>query len=258
MPTFLNEGCVFGPVLSRRLGLSLGVNLNASDGKRCTFDCLYCENGLNEQRRTTTPLPTCAQIGAALEARLSEMAGEGRLPDVITLAGNGEPTLNPEFCEVVDVACALRDRFAPSSRIAVLSNATMADRPRVHAALERVDDNILKLDTVDAAYVRLLDRPQVPYDVGRVVETLASFHGHVIVQTIFVTGSVGGVDLDNTKERYVASWLEALRRIGPEAVTVYTVARDVPVAGVEKAPREAIDAICARVRALGIACTAAY
>ena len=240
--TIIYPSPIFGPVISRRLGVSLGINLQPDDGKMCSFDCIYCECGLNADFRPKHRRPAKEVVAAELEKKLQAMAAEENLPDVLTFAGNGEPTGHPDFLDIIRETIRLRDTYCPKAKVTVLSNATMCGKENVREALMMVDNNILKLDTVDAAYVRLLDRPQVPYDVGRVVETLASFHGHVIVQTIFVTGSVGGVDLDNTKERYVAPWLEALRRIGPEAVTVYTVARDVPVAGVEKAPREAIDA----------------
>lgn len=258
MSTFLNDSPIFGPVLSRRFGVSLGVNLMPATGKICTFDCLYCENGLNADRRTKDGYPDATTIVPALEGRLADIAEKGDPLDEICLAGNGEPTANPAFPEVVDAALKLRERYVSTAKVAVLSNGTMAARPAVHDALMRVDRNVLKLDTVDANYIALLDRPQVPYDVERQIETFASFGGNVIVQTIFVRGAYEGRSLDNTDEAHVAPWLEAIRRIGPKAVTVYTVARDTPVKGVEKAPREALDEITKRVRALGIPCSTSY
>ena len=152
----------------------------------------------------------------------------------------------------------LRDEIAPSCRIAVLSNGTRADVPAVHDALMLVDDNILKLDTADRSYIQLLDRPVGPYDVEHQIETFASFGGHVIVQTMFLTGSFDGHDLDNTGERYVGPWLDALQRIRPQEVTIYTVARDTPVPGLEKASPAILDGIAERVRALGIPCQVSY
>ena len=149
MSTFLNASPIFGPVRSRRLGLSLGVNMMPASGKICTFDCIYCENGLNAERPCHEPHNTAAVVLDALEAKLREMAAEGELPDVITFAGNGEPTAAPEFPQAIAGAIALRDELAPNTKIAVLSNGTRADRPQVHDALMMVDDNILKLDTVD-------------------------------------------------------------------------------------------------------------
>ena len=258
MATFLNDSPVFGPVRSRRLGVSLGVNLMPATGKRCTFDCAYCENGLNAERRTRDPYVPAAEVAAALEAALVHMADEGRLPDVITFAGNGEPTASPEFPAAVRAAVSLRDRLAPATRIAVLSNGTMAARPAVYEALLRVDDNILKLDTVDPAYIRLVDRPQGAYDVERQIETYASFGGHVIVQTIFMRGELDGQSVDNTGERFVGPWLDALSRIRPGAVTIYTVARETPFPGLEKVPAAVLDAIARRVRALDFPCQVSY
>lgn len=258
MSTFLNASPIFGSVRSRRLGLSLGVNMMPASGKICTFDCIYCENGLNAERPCHEPYNTAAVVLDALEAKLREMAAEGELPDVITFAGNGEPTAAPEFPQAIAGAVALRDQLAPNSKIAVLSNGTRADRPEVHDALMMVDDNILKLDTVDPAFIQLLDQPVGPYDVEHQIETFASFDGHVIIQTIFLNGEYQGKLIDNTGEEYVAPWLAALERIRPQEATIYTVARETPVAGLAKAAPEVLDAIAARVQALGIPCQVSY
>ena len=258
MPTKLHPGPVYGPVHSRRLGVSLGVNLMPATGKICTFDCLYCEDGFNAERRTHDSWVSAEEFEAALEAKLDEMSTQGMLPDVITFSGNGEPTAAPCFPQAVRATVRLRDAYAPACRIAVLSNATMADRPAVREALMLVDDNILKLDTVDADYIQLLDRPCGPYDVEHQVETLASYAGHVIVQTIFLRGEFEGRSCDNTGEKYVGPWLDALRRIAPQAATIYTIDRPTPAQGLEKAPAEALDTIAERVRALGIPCQVSY
>ena len=258
MSTFLNDSPVFGPAHSRRLGVSLGVNMMPAEGKICTFDCLYCENGFNADRACGRGHNSADAVAEGLERRLEEMAAAGELPDVITFAGNGEPTAAPEFPEAVRAAVELRDRLAPRCKVAVLSNGTFAHVPAVHDALMLVDDNIQKLDTVDPAYIAALDRPTGPYDVEKRIEAFAAFEGHVIVQTIFLRGSWRGADLDNTGEKYVAPWLAALERIRPQEATIYTVARETPAPGLEKAPAEALDAIAGRVRALGIACRVAY
>ena len=258
MSTFLNDSPVFGPVRSRRLGLSLGVNMMPADGKICTFDCIYCENGFNADRVTHRRHNSAATVLRALEAKLRQMAAAGELPDVITFAGNGEPTAAPEFPEAIDGAVRLRDELAPQAKIAVLSNGTQAARPEVHAALMKVDDNILKLDTVDAGYIGLIDQPVGTYDVERQIETFASFEGHVIVQTMFLTGTYRGRDLDNTGDAYVEPWLRALERIRPMEATIYTVARETPAKGLEKAAPTVLDGIAERVRALGIPCQVSY
>lgn len=258
MSTFLNASPIFGPVRSRRLGVSLGVNMMPAEGKICSFDCLYCENGFNDERVCGKPHNSADVVAAALEAKLLEMHETGELPDVITFAGNGEPTAAPEFPEAIRRAVALRDELAPNAKIAVLSNGTYAARPEVHGALMLVDDNILKLDTVDADFIQLLDRPVGPYDVERQIQAFAAFEGHIIVQTIFLRGEFEGVSCDNTGEKYVGSWLRALSRIRPQAATIYTIARETPAAGLEKAPAEVLDAIAARVEALGIPCQVSY
>lgn len=258
MPTFLNDSPVFGPVKSRRLGLSLGVNMMPATGKICTFDCIYCENGFNRDRRCTERHNSAATVLTALENELRTMADTETLPDVITFAGNGEPTAAPEFPAAIEGAVRLRDELAPTSKIAVLSNGTFADRPAVHDALMLVDDNILKLDTVDPAFIELLDQPVGAYDVEHQIETFASFNGHVIVQTMFLTGSYRGQNLDNTDDVHVEPWLEALKRIRPQAATIYTVARDTPAQGLSKASATSLDAIARRVRELCIACQVSY
>lgn len=258
MSTFLNASPIFGPVRSRRLGLSLGVNMMPASGKICTFDCIYCENGLNAERPCHEPYNTAAAVLDALEAKLREMAAEGELPDVITFAGNGEPTAAPEFPQAIAGAVALRDELAPNSKIAVLSNGTRADRPEVHDVLMMVDDNILKLDTVDPAFIQLLDQPVGPYDVEHQIETFASFDGHVIIQTIFLTGEYLGKPIDNTGEEYVAPWVAALERIRHKKrpSTRWRARHRSPA--LAKAAPEALDAIAARVRALGIPCQVSY
>jgi len=262
MSTILFQSPVFGPVHSRRLGVSLGVNLLPGDCKVCDFDCIYCECGYNKDGRGGKGhqnLPSRQEVVSALRQKLEEMRREGVLPDVITFAGNGEPTLSPVFPEVIGDTIALRDEFCPKAKIAVLSNATMAHKPEVFDALMRVDDNILKLDTVDNAYIRLLDRPVSPsYDVKRVVETLKKFNGHVIVQTMFLKGKMEGKDVDNTSEEFVKPWLEAVKDIAPMQVMIYTIDRETPDHDLEKASPETLNAIRDRVKALGIDCTASY
>ncbi len=259
MATYLNDSPIFGPVRSRRLGISLGVNLMPSTGKICSFDCIYCENGFNDERRTSDTYASREEVAEALEAMLQEMAARDERPDVITFAGNGEPTASPVFPGAIDDAVQLRNALAPKAKIAVLSNGTLAHKPKVHAALMKVDDNILKLDTVSQEYISLLDRPvSASYDVEQQIKTFASFEGHAIIQTIFVRGTWQGQSVDNTGEKYVAPWLDALARIKPEAATIYTIARDTPAEDLLKAEPAQLDAIAERVRALGIECTVAY
>ena len=258
MSTVIYPSPIFGPVHSRRLGVSLGINLMPADGKICTFDCIYCECGFNADRRPAQPRPTRSEVREALTRRLEQMRREGPAPDVLTFAGNGEPTAHPEFAAIVDDVIALRDRFFPSARISVLSNATRAHLPEVKKALLRVDNNILKLDTVDPDYIRRVNRPAGAYDVSRVVETLSGYDGHLIVQTMFMRGSDAEGSVDNTSDRYVLPWLDAVRAIRPQAVMIYTIDRETPDHDLLKATHEDLDRIAALVRAAGIACTVSY
>ena len=258
MSTIIYPSPIFGPVHSRRLGLSLGINLLPADGKVCSFDCVYCECGFNEAHRPKLPVPTREEVATALEHRLQQMTQEGRLPDVLTFAGNGEPTCHPHFPEIIDDTIRLRDRYCPEARVSVLSNSTMIHRQQVHDALMRVDNNILKLDTVNPDYIRLVDHPQGTYDVERIIDEMAAFGGHVIIQTMFMTGDCSGESVDNTGDDYVQPWLQAVVRIAPQQVMVYTIDRETPTQGLRKATPEQLDRIARLVRQRGIPCTVSY
>lgn len=258
MSTIIYPSPIFGPVHSRRLGLSLGVNLLPADGKVCTFDCVYCECGFNADHRPQLPLPTREEVAEALEAKLRQMQADGRLPDVITFAGNGEPTCHPHFPEIVDDTIRLRDSYCPQAKVSVLSNATLIHRQQVHDALMRVDNNIQKLDTVAPAYIRLVDRPQGSYDVLQVIEHLKAFQGHVIIQSMFMQGTAGGESVDNTGDDYVLPWLKAVAHIAPQQVMVYTIDRETPMQSLLKATPQQLDRIALLVRQLGIPCSVSY
>ena len=258
MSTIIYPSPIFGPVHSRRLGISLGINLLPADGKVCSFDCIYCEFGFNEDHRPTLPMPTRQEVVLKLEAKLQEMTTHGQLPDVLTFAGNGEPTCHPHFAEIIDDVILLRNQYCPCAKVSVLSNSTMIHRPQVHDALMRVDNNILKLDTVDPAYIKKVDHPNGTYDLPQIIERMKAFHGHIIIQTLFMRGQCQGESVDNTSEAYVAPWLEVVKQIKPQQVMVYTIDRETPAQGLEKASREQLDAIRDRVIAAGIPCSASY
>ena len=258
MSTILFPAPIFGPVHSRRLGVSLGVNLMPADGKLCSFDCVYCECGFNKPSHSGSKRPSREQVKTDLEKQLQKMVEEGRLPDVITFAGNGEPTLHHDFAGIIDDTIALRDRYCPQAKVSVLSNATMAFKPDVRDALLKVDNNILKLDTVDPDFIQLVDRPVGKFDVNKIIDDLAAFHGKVIVQTMFLKGKYQGRDVDNTDDYYVTPWLKALEKIKPEAVMVYTIDRETPAHELLKATPAELDAIVARIKALGIDASASY
>ena len=260
MSTVIYPSPIFGPIHSRRLGISLGINLMPADGKVCSFDCIYCECGFNHDHRPTLPRPTREEVASALEQQLQKMVAESQLPDVLTFAGNGEPTCHPHFAEIIDDTIRLRDRYCPQAKVSVLSNSTMIHRPAVHDALMRVDNNILKLDTVNPLYINKVDRPTGDYDVNAIIERMKAFNGHIIIQTMFMRGSdrSSSFNVDNTTEEYVGPWLEAVKAIHPQQVMVYTIDRETPTQGLEKASREQLDAIRDRVIAAGIPCSASY
>ena len=258
MSTVIYPSPIFGPIHSRRLGISLGINLMPADGKVCSFDCIYCECGFNHDHRPSLPRPTREEVASALERQLQKMSAEGQLPDVLTFAGNGEPTCHPHFAEIIEDTIRLRNQYCPEAKVCVLSNSTMIHRPSVHDSLMRVDDNILKLDTVDPSYIQRVDRPNGSYDVNAIIERMKAFNGHIIIQTMFMRGLCNGVSVDNTGEEYVKPWLEVVKAIRPQQVMVYTIDRETPTKGLEKASREQLDAIRDRVIALGISCSASY
>lgn len=258
MSTVIYPSPIFGPIHSRRLGISLGINLMPADGKVCTFDCVYCECGFNGDHRPTLPRPSREDVATALEAKLREMEEGGQLPDVLTFAGNGEPTAHPHFPEIIDDTIRLRDQYCPAAKVSVLSNSTLIHRPAVREALMRVDNNILKLDTVEPTYIQRVDRPTGRYDVTETIDHLKLFHGHVIIQTMFLKGEVDGHDVTNTGDEYVTPWLEAVKAIGPQMVMIYTVDRETPAQHLYKATHEELDSIRDRVASEGIACSASY
>ena len=251
--TIIYPSPIFGPVHSRRLGISLGVNLMPSDGKMCTFDCIYCECGFNNDFRPNLPRPKREEVATALEEKLIEMKASGKLPDVITFAGNGEPTGHPAFAEIIEDTIALRNKYCNKAKVSVLSNSTFIHRENVHAALMKVDYNILKLDTVDPEYIKIVDRPTNSYDVKKIIEGMKSFHGHCIVQTMFLHSPQIEID-----EKHINDWLEAIKYIAPSQVMIYTIDRETPDKSLRKATHKELDTIKAKVEALGINCSASY
>ena len=257
--TALFDQLIFGPVRSRRLGLSLGVNLLPVDAKRCSFDCIYCECGWNADHpaagRRFHPREA---VREALEATLRQMAEAGTPPDVITFAGNGEPTLHPDFEAIIGDTIALRDRWTPTAKVSVLTNATRIADPGVFRALLRVDNPILKLDSAFDATVQRINRPQNPaYTVAATVAAMRAFEGRMIVQTMFLRGSCDGEPVDNTTEAEVEAWLALVAAIGPRQVMVYSLDRDTPCPTLEQVTRAELQKIAERVEALGIPCSVA-
>lgn len=258
MSTIIYPSPIFGPVHSRRLGVSLGINLLPSDGKVCSFNCIYCECGYNQTHRAHRPLPTREEVAEELELRLRDMSINGPRPDVLTFAGNGEPTMHPAFAHIVDDVIRLRDRWCPDAKLSILSNATRIDREEVRQTLLRFDNAILKLDTVSADYIALVDRPCGSYDVTTQLHWLTQLGERAIIQTMFMTGEHDGQTVDNTSDEYVQPWVDALRSIRPRQVMIYTIDRETPSPHLRKATPEQLDSIAERVRQLDIPCSVSY
>lgn len=258
MGTIIYPSPIFGPVKSRRLGVSLGINLLPADGKVCSFDCLYCECGLNTTHRAKSPMPTREEVSAALEKKLIEMLGNGETPDVLTFAGNGEPTIHPHFGAIIDDTIALRNRYCPAAKVSVLTNSTLITRPAVFEALCKVDNNILKLDTVNSEYIAFVDRPTGAYNLNAIISKLKEFGSKAVIQTMFMKGIVDGRSVDNTGDSFVQPWLNTVKEIAPREVMIYTIDRETPVDGLTKATREELDRIVALLEKEGIKASASY
>ncbi len=252
MATFLFNDIIFGPVKSRRLGVSLGVNLLPEDYKYCTYNCLYCECGWTLDSKTKVMLHSREEIQQALEQQLIQMKAKGEAPDNITFAGNGEPTLHPDFASIINDTIALRNHYFPKALISVLSNATQIHKPKIIAALNKVDQNILKLDSaIDDTYL-LINQPKTTMSVSTLVQRLKVFKNNLSIQTLFIRGNYQRKHFDNTTEEEVSKWLKLIIEINPKNVMIYPVARDTPHADLEKIESSTLQAIGKRVKDAGI------
>ena len=245
----LREETVFGPIRSRRLGNSLGINLLPTKGKICNFDCIYCECGWNADGRDDTVLPTAAQVRSALEDKLCALMIDGTPVDSITFSGDGEPTLNPEFPRIIDDTLRLRDAFYPSAKVSVLSNATRVHLPEVFEALRKVDNPIMKIDAPTDELAALINHPAPGYSVARVVEALKRFEGDFVLQTMFLRAPGGDSSAPSADPRHAQlarksfdsgapevldGWMEIVRTLRPRLVQVYSIDRPTPMQGLQK------------------------
>jgi wyosine [tRNA(Phe)-imidazoG37] synthetase (radical SAM superfamily) len=254
MATFLFDKIIFGPVKSRRLGVSLGINLLPRGKKVCNFNCIYCECGWSPSvDKEGGYLPLREEVAENLASRLQEMKIKGEKPDVITFAGNGEPTLHPDFTSIIDDTIQIRNRFFPAAKIAVLSNSTTIASPAVMESLLKVEMNILKLDSAFDQTIQAHNQPRVKVSAEEIIENLMKFDGRLIIQTLFLRGRFNGKQIDNTTPEEINAWLKALERIRPSEVMIYTISRDTPEGGLlGKVPAEELRHIATRVEKLGI------
>lgn len=254
MSTFLFDKIIFGPVRSRRLGVSLGINLLPATKKICNFNCIYCECGwTNSSQGERSSFPGREEVRKALDKKLAQMKAGSQKPDVITFAGNGEPTLHPDFPEIVDDTIELRNRYFPDSKIAVLSNSTTITVPRIREALLKVDQNILKLDSGFDLTVRVHNQPRVNFKVAELIGNLKNLKGQLIIQTLFLRGQYNGRMIDNTTPEELEAWLKAVALIRPSEVMIYTISRDTPEGSqLAKVPVSELKGIARMVNSLGI------
>lgn len=253
MVTILFHSTIFGPVHSRRLGTSLGVNLSPVDGKVCSFDCVYCEAGYNSQGTGKSGLPSREDVARQLESKLKEMSAAGEPLDVITFSGNGEPTMHPDFEGVIDDTLALRDRYYPSAKVSVLCNSTRLDREGVVNGLRKVDNCILKLDSALTPTMRLIDQPvSKTFTCEYVIPQLEAFGDKCIIQTMMLRGNHDGKHIDNTTPGEVDALIEAYKRIKPREVMLYSIDRATPESDLQKVEREELESIACRMRDAGI------
>ena len=251
MATFLFDKIIFGPVSSRRLGASLGINLLPNDRKICTFDCIYCECGWTDSYSSTKSFHPREEVRENLRYRLEQMKANNEPLDTITFAGNGEPTMHPKFDLIIQDTIGIRDRYFPEATIAVLSNASLIHKSKIYSALKRVDMNILKLDSAFESTARVMNQPYDGFDFQRTVDALIQFNGKLIIQTMFVRGTYNGEAFDNTTDKEVDAWLELLEKINPQQVMIYTIARDTPSDSVEKIPANELEDIARKVQDRG-------
>jgi len=226
----IREKVVFGPIRSRRLGSSLGINLLPENGKICTFDCIYCECGWNKDGRNDTQLPSAEKVRNALESKLQQCQAEGVTIYSITFSGDGEPTINPEFPQIIDDTIRLRNQYYPNSKITVLSNATMVHKPEVFNALRKVDNPTMKIDAPTNELIEKINHPAPGYDICRVVEALKQFNGNFILQTMFLKSN----DFDSSSPDVLNGWMDIVRLLKPREVMVYTIDRPTPEEGLQK------------------------
>ena len=253
MQTVLFHEMIFGPIHSRRLGVSLGVNLMPNDGKICSFDCVYCEAGLNAQGAGKSGIPSRETVKKALNRKLKAMTEAGESLDVITFSGNGEPTLHPQFKDIVLDVMKLRDRFFPNAKVSVLSNSTMLKKDSVVEALKKVDNNILKLDSAFSPTLRAINQPTSKDVIPEgIIAHLKQFNGKCIVQTMFLRGEHNGVKIDNTTDAEINALIAAYKEIAPQEVMIYSIDRKTPVETLTKVEKDELVAIGKRIEAAGI------
>ena len=249
--SILFESLVFGPISSRRLGKSLGINLMPEIGKICSFDCIYCECGWNPEKKNVSRLPKKEVFEKVLEEKLKELAGTENEPDSITFSGNGEPTLHPDFAEIIGITIRLRDLYAPKAKISVLTNGTMLHKKEVFDAISRIENNIIKIDGGTYETIKAINKPNVDFDLEKYVERLQDFKGELVIQTCFLRGEHDGKKIDNTTEEEITLWMEHIRKIKPRKTMIYDIERETPEKNLATVSLKELEQIAEPLRQLG-------
>ncbi|MDL2261986.1 radical SAM protein [Bacteroidales bacterium OttesenSCG-928-I21] len=232
MATFLFDKIVFGPIKSRRLGNSLGVNILCANSKHCNYNCVYCECGWTGVQKNK--LPTAQQVANELEKYFKYLTDESIKPDVITFAGNGEPTLNPQFNEIINETIRIRDIYATDVNIAVLSNATQLQNPKTVEAMNKIELPILKIDTTNQSEFELINAPVDSIRINTIIEQISSKINNPIIQTMFFKAKFDKYSFDNTKSEHLEKFFDVLKKISPKMVMIYSVDRDTPMKNIER------------------------
>jgi wyosine [tRNA(Phe)-imidazoG37] synthetase (radical SAM superfamily) len=253
MGVFLFDEMIFGPVKSRRLGVSLGINLLPTHRKMCSFNCIYCECGWTTNKTIQARrLPTLADFELALSEKLLSLSGTDLEPDSITFAGNGEPCIHPQFAQIVEKTLALRQKFAPKAQVTVLTNGSMLHKEDVFNALLRVDNSLLKLDGGTIETISAINSPLKAFKLEDYVAQLQRFNGNLVIQTLFLRGHHKGRIIDNTTEEELKAWLDILLKVKPRMVMVYTFERDTPTSDLVKVGIDELETIANKVRGIGL------
>lgn len=249
--SFLVEPLIFGPIKSRRLGKSLGINLLPEFGKICSFNCIYCECGWNPESKENSGIPKKNIFEQALEKRLQELKGTDDEPDSITFSGNGEPTLNPDFVDIIDITIRLRDLYIPNAKISVLTNGTTLHKKEIFNAISKVDNNIIKIDGGTYETIKSINKPNVDFDLEKYINTLQEYKGDLIIQTCFLRGEHNGIKIDNTTEIEVELWIEHIKKINPRKIMIYAIDRETPEKKLEKVSQAELEKIADKLRQIG-------
>ena len=250
---FLWESIAFGPIHSRRLGNSLGINLQPTTEKICSFNCVYCECGWTPEKEIDTSL--CYDLDTilqAIEKKLKICQQENIPVDSITFSGNGEPTLHPDFSKIIDNLLVLRKKYYPQSVITCLSNSTQLNKQDVREALQKIENSILKLDAGSEHLFQLIDRPVIPISLQDILGYLTSFKGNLIIQTLLLKGIIDNEPVDNSSGKELELLIGHIKQLSPKNVMLYSLDRETPGKNLIKISKEELEIVAQQIRASDI------